>query len=78
MIKRLFDIVLSLIVLLVLLPVFILISIWIMLDSRGGIFYTQKRVGRNNTDFSMLKFRTMRPGADAARSRSRARNREDN
>lgn len=65
MIKRLFDIVLSLIALLLMLPVFILISIWIMLDSRGGIFYRQTRVGRYNSDFSMLKFRTMQPGSDA-------------
>lgn len=62
--KRLFDILVSLLALCVLLPVFLLISIWIVLDSRGGIFYTQQRVGRGNHDFSLLKFRSMRPGAD--------------
>ena len=62
--KRLFDILVSLLALCVLLPVFLLISIWILLDSRGGIFYTQQRVGRGNHDFSLLKFRSMRPGAD--------------
>ncbi len=65
MIKRLFDIVMTLIALVILLPVFIFISIWILLDSRGGIFYRQPRVGKNNHDFSMLKFRSMRPDSDA-------------
>ena len=64
MIKRLFDIVFSLILLIFLMPVFIIISIWIVLDSRGGVFYRQIRVGRYNTDFNMLKFRTTRPGSD--------------
>lgn len=65
MIKRLFDIVTTLIALVILFPVFIFITIWILLDSRGGIFYSQPRVGKNNRDFSMLKFRTMRPDSDA-------------
>lgn len=63
--KRLFDIIVSATFLIILFPLFTLISIWIILDSRGGIFYTQKRVGRNNVDFSMYKFRSMRPGSDA-------------
>ncbi len=62
--KRLFDIVMSLIGLIVLLPFFVVIAIWIRLDSRGGIFYRQCRVGKNNQDFSLLKFRSMRPDAD--------------
>lgn len=66
MIKRIFDIVTSLIALLILLPVFIIISIWILLDSRGGIIYRQLRAGKNNRDFFMFKFRTMRPASDAA------------
>ena len=64
MLKRLFDIVCSLIGLIILLPVFMLISIWIMMDSSGGIFYRQVRVGRDNKDFHLLKFRTMRTGSD--------------
>ena len=65
MIKRLFDILLSLLVLLILLPLFVIIAIWILLDSPGGVFYRQIRVGRHNKDFSMFKFRTMRPGSDS-------------
>ena len=59
MLKRLFDIVLSFISLILLLPVFIVFSIWIMLDSKGAACYRQIRVGRNNRDFKLLKFRTM-------------------
>jgi len=65
MIKRLFDIIISFLALVLLLPVLILISVWIFLDSRGGIFYRQSRVGRKNHDFTLLKFRTMYPGAEA-------------
>ncbi|RLD78300.1 MAG: sugar transferase [Bacteroidetes bacterium] len=64
--KRIFDIVTSLIALVILLPVFITISIWILLDSRGGIIYRQLRAGKNNRDFFIFKFRTMRPASDAA------------
>lgn len=63
--KRLFDILSSLFFMVILSPVFIFIAIWVLLDSRGGIFYGQVRVGRNNKDFKMYKFRTMRPGSDA-------------
>jgi lipopolysaccharide/colanic/teichoic acid biosynthesis glycosyltransferase len=62
--KRLFDIVMSLIGLIILLPFFVLISIWILLDSRGGIFYRQVRVGKNGIDFRLWKFRSMRPDSD--------------
>lgn len=64
MIKRLFDIIISLLALVILLPVLIIISIWVLLDSKGGILYRQRRVGKNNHDFTLLKFRTMHPGAD--------------
>jgi lipopolysaccharide/colanic/teichoic acid biosynthesis glycosyltransferase len=63
MIKRLFDILLSFFAIIVLLPFFIIISLLIVLSSRGGIFYTQKRVGKDNRDFNLYKFRTMVPGA---------------
>lgn len=62
--KRLFDILLSFVGLIILLPFFILISVWILLDSRGGIFYRQTRVGKNNIDFRLWKFRSMRPDSD--------------
>jgi lipopolysaccharide/colanic/teichoic acid biosynthesis glycosyltransferase len=59
MLKRLFDIALSFISLILLLPVFVIFSIWIILDSKGGACYRQVRVGRHNRDFKLIKFRTM-------------------
>ena len=50
--------------LLVLSPVFLVMAIWIKMDSEGPIFYRQVRVGRNNKDFRIFKFRSMRVGAD--------------
>ena len=62
--KRLFDIIASGIGLLVLSPLFIIIAIWIKLDSKGPVFYRQVRVGKNNKDFRIFKFRSMRVGSD--------------
>ena len=62
--KRIFDIVASGIGLIVLSPFFLLFAIWIKLDSKGPVFYRQVRVGRNNKDFRIFKFRSMRVGAD--------------
>lgn len=64
MAKRLFDIIASLTGIILLLPFFIFISIWISIDSRGGVFYRQLRVGRYGKDFRLWKFRTMRPDSD--------------
>ena len=61
---RLFDIVFSLIGLLLLSPLFIIITLCIILDSRGRVFYKQNRVGLNNIDFTLYKFRTMAVGSD--------------
>lgn len=57
--KRVIDFILSLIGLIVLSPVFIILCIWIKLDSKGPIFFKQKRVGKNKKYFNILKFRTM-------------------
>lgn len=59
-IKRLIDIVLSLIGLIVLSPIFLTLIIAIKLDSRGPVLFKQKRVGIHKTHFNILKFRTMR------------------
>lgn len=59
-IKRLIDIVLSLIGLIVLSPFFLILIIAIKIDSRGHVFFKQKRIGINKTHFNILKFRTMR------------------
>lgn len=62
--KRLFDIIFAALGLIVLFIPFIFIGIWILFDSRGGIFYRQTRVGKNGVDFRLWKFRSMRPDAD--------------
>jgi len=62
--KRIFDILASLITIVMLSWLFIIIAIWILIDSRGGIFYKQIRVGKDGKEFNLLKFRSMRTGAD--------------
>ena len=62
--KRLFDIVASGLGLIVLSPLFLVLAIWIKMDSKGPVFYRQVRVGRWNKDFRIYKFRSMRVGAD--------------
>lgn len=62
--KRLCDIVLSALGLILLSPLFLVLSIWVAMDSTGGVFYRQIRVGRGGRDFKMLKFRSMRIGSD--------------
>ncbi len=64
MIIRFLDIIFSIIGLVFSLPVLALVSLWILLDSKGGILYKQVRVGKNNQDFHIIKFRTMRVDAD--------------
>ena len=61
---RLLDIFFSLLGLLILLPVFIILYIAIRLESKGGGFYRQIRVGKEGKDFGLYKFRSMRVGAD--------------
>jgi len=64
MLKRLFDVVFSLIGMILLFPILLLISILIKLDSKGPILFIQGRVGKNNKDFNIFKFRTMRVLSD--------------
>lgn len=64
MLKRLMDIVLSFLGLMILLPFFVIIALIIVIDSSGGVFYRQIRVGKNGKDFYLLKFRSMSTGAD--------------
>ncbi len=61
---RFFDVIFSFIGIIILFPVFLLLGLWIMLDSKGPIFYRQKRVGRYGVEFFLLKFRTMHVNAD--------------
>jgi lipopolysaccharide/colanic/teichoic acid biosynthesis glycosyltransferase len=62
--KRFLDVILSVLVLIILSPLFIIIAIIITCESRGGVIYSQTRVGRYNKDFKLLKFRTMYTGSD--------------
>ena len=62
--KRIFDVIASGLGLIVLSPLFLILAIWIKLDSKGPVFYRQVRVGYNNKDFRIFKFRSMRVGAD--------------
>ncbi len=61
---RLCDIVFSFFGLLFLSPLMLIVALWIVLDDPGPVFYRQQRVGRHNKDFGLLKFRSMRVGAD--------------
>jgi len=64
MLKRIFDIIFSTIGLIILSPIIIIIAIAIIIESKGGIFYMQTRVGKNNKDFKLFKFRSMSVGTD--------------
>lgn len=58
--KRLIDIILSLLGLIVLSPIFLILIIVIKIDSKGPVLFKQKRIGINKAHFNILKFRTMR------------------
>ena len=58
-VKRIIDIVLSSVFLLILVPIFLIISVLIKIDSKGPVFYIQERCGLNERPFKLIKFRTM-------------------
>lgn len=62
--KRLIDIIASGCGLLVLSPIFLILAIWIKIDSKGPVFYRQVRVGKDGKDFRIFKFRSMVVNAD--------------
>ena len=61
---RFFDILFSVLSLLILLPLMVIVYVIIILESKGGGFYIQNRVGKDGYDFKLLKFRTMISGSD--------------
>lgn len=61
---RFFDLLFTVLGLIILSPLFLIVAIWIKLDSSGPVFYRQTRVGKNNKDFKLLKFRSMVTDAD--------------
>ena len=71
--KRFFDLVVSLLVILVCLPLFLLIAAAIKLESRGGVLFCQERVGRDGGLFRALKFRSMCDGAERQREKPHSR-----
>jgi exopolysaccharide biosynthesis polyprenyl glycosylphosphotransferase len=64
LLKRVSDIVISLLAIFILLPVFFVITVWVRLDSRGRVFFRQERVGMDGRIFLCYKFRTMRSDSD--------------
>jgi len=62
--KRVFDLIVALIGIIVLFPILLLISLWIKMSSKGPIFYAQKRVGKDFKEFYIYKFRSMVLNAD--------------
>lgn len=64
--KRIFDIIYAFILLTLLSPIMLLTAIAIRLESKGSIFYRQKRVGLYNIEFEVIKFRSMRSNAEAS------------
>ena len=64
MLKRIFDIILSLFGLILLSPFMIIIAILIKLDSKGSVFFKQVRVTKNGREFKIFKYRTMKVGSD--------------
>jgi len=64
LVKRLFDIVMSIVLLVVLSPVFLIVSLFIKADSKGPLFYRQERVTQYGKRFKIFKFRTMVVNAD--------------
>ena len=62
---RLLDIIFSILGIIILLPLFLIICLIIKADSKGGCFFIQERIGKGGKPFGIMKFRTMRCGADA-------------
>ncbi len=69
LLKRIFDILLAVVAILCLSPVLLIFAVWIKLDSRGRVFYTQIRVGKDGRHFDFYKFRSMYTGADLEKAK---------
>ncbi len=68
LLKRALDVTVAGAILLVIAPLLAMIALAIKLDTRGPVLFSQRRMGRHNVSFQMLKFRTMRDGADAEKA----------
>jgi exopolysaccharide biosynthesis polyprenyl glycosylphosphotransferase len=72
--KRVFDLIVATLVVVIGLPLWLLIAAAIKLDSRGPVFYRDRRVGLGEREFEMIKFRTMLSGADRLQDKLETRN----
>jgi exopolysaccharide biosynthesis polyprenyl glycosylphosphotransferase len=75
--KKIFDMCGAIVAILITSPIMLVTAIAIKLDSPGPVFFRQKRVGRNGKTFDILKFRSMRAGAEALRGELECRNKFD-
>ena len=71
-VKRIFDVVMSLLALVVLSPVFLITAIAIWVEDKGTVIYTQDRGGKDEKVFPIYKFRSMRMDADKIHEQMRA------
>lgn len=62
-VKRILDIILSFFSIILFSPILILLAAWVKMDSKGPVFFKQRRIGINKSYFMMMKFRTMRTDA---------------
>ncbi|WP_323181840.1 sugar transferase [Streptomyces sp. NBC_00424] len=67
-VKEVVDRLGALVLLMLFMPLMALVALLVLTDSRGGVFYRQRRVGKDGREFTMVKFRTMVAGADRARA----------
>lgn len=70
--KRFLDVVLSVAILAVGLPIWLLVAVLVKATSRGPVFFRQRRLGRHGKPFTIIKFRTMHPGAEMLNGPQRA------
>lgn len=70
-IKRIFDIIFSLVAIVALIPLWLVVGIWIAVTSPGGVFFRQKRTGYKGREFDLLKFRSMYINDDADSEQAR-------
>jgi lipopolysaccharide/colanic/teichoic acid biosynthesis glycosyltransferase len=64
LLKRIFDVTIASVALIILAPIFLVISMTILVESKGPVFYVSKRAGKGYRIFNFIKFRTMHMGAD--------------
>jgi exopolysaccharide biosynthesis polyprenyl glycosylphosphotransferase len=75
--KRILDLTLSIVGLIIISPLLLIVAVVIKLRDRGSIFYTQKRIGKNNKEFNVYKFRTMHEGSHGQRAQIMAETNKD-